>query len=266
MPAALPSGVIILRPASGLTTGWGFLMSVRLSPTTSERFLLRRFHYLRTSACSHTSASEGVPPHAVPSPRLRPPRSAKGLHTPPPNYPGETGVGVTRPGGARNRVRHHAATLRPVGVDRQVRGVAGDRRTAVAPGQAFRRRARTLAYAREAANTFRVAYAVWRVRKGTPRLLKRYPSTHVRVRAWLQHGTEKRHPFQIRFFSTTCPPGHGELEARQRGRPRSIVVIDVSTEAHHFGCCNAALGPGRLNSKRPTKARPAHQDPGARRW
>jgi hypothetical protein len=31
--------------------------------------------------------------------------------------------------------------------------------------------------------TFRVAYAVWRVRKGMLRLLKRYPSAHVQVRA-----------------------------------------------------------------------------------
>jgi hypothetical protein len=36
---------------------------------------------------------------------------------------------------------------------------------------------------RPAPQSFRVAYAVWRVRKGTLRLLKRYPPAHVQVRA-----------------------------------------------------------------------------------
>jgi len=40
-----------------------------------------------------------------------------------------------------------------------------------------------LEYARKAANVFRVAYAVWRVRKDTLRLLKRFPPAHVQVRA-----------------------------------------------------------------------------------
>jgi hypothetical protein len=47
----------------------------------------------------------------------------------------------------------------------------------------FRNVGDALAYARHAANTFRIAYAVWRVRKGTLRLLKRYPPAHVQVRA-----------------------------------------------------------------------------------
>ena len=40
-----------------------------------------------------------------------------------------------------------------------------------------------LEYARQAADAFRVAYAVWHVRKGTQRLLRRYPPAHVQVRA-----------------------------------------------------------------------------------
>jgi hypothetical protein len=51
------------------------------------------------------------------------------------------------------------------------------------PAKTFGKRQDALEYAREAANTFRVAYAVWRVRKGTLRLLRRYPRAHVRVRA-----------------------------------------------------------------------------------
>jgi hypothetical protein len=50
----------------------------------------------------------------------------------PSNYPGIIGSGVTNPGGARNRVRHHAATLRPAGTDHRVRGVAVSRRHALA--------------------------------------------------------------------------------------------------------------------------------------
>jgi hypothetical protein len=47
----------------------------------------------------------------------------------------------------------------------------------------FRAVRAALEFARQAANTFRVAYAVWRVRKGTLRLLRRYPPAHVQVRA-----------------------------------------------------------------------------------
>jgi hypothetical protein len=50
------------------------------------------------------------------------------------------------------------------------------------PARHFRDERAALEYARQAANTFRVAYAVWRVRKGTLRLLKRDPPAHVRVR------------------------------------------------------------------------------------
>jgi hypothetical protein len=64
------------------------------------------------------------------------------------------------------------------------------------PAKIFRKARQALRYAQEAADTFEVAYAVWRVRKGTLRLLRRYPPAHVQVRAWQQHGTEKRptHP------------------------------------------------------------------------
>ena len=51
------------------------------------------------------------------------------------------------------------------------------------PAKHFRSERQALEYARQAATTFRVAYAVWRVRKGTLRLLRRYPPAHVRVRA-----------------------------------------------------------------------------------
>ena len=51
------------------------------------------------------------------------------------------------------------------------------------PAKRFRRVRQALQYARKAADAFRVAYAVWRVRKGTLRLLKRYPPTLVQVRA-----------------------------------------------------------------------------------
>jgi hypothetical protein len=47
----------------------------------------------------------------------------------------------------------------------------------------FRKARQALQYARQAADTFRVAFAVWRVRKGTLRRLKRYPPAHVRMRA-----------------------------------------------------------------------------------
>ena len=49
------------------------------------------------------------------------------------------------------------------------------------PAKTFRKATQALEYARQAADTFRVAYAVWRVRKGTLRLLRRYPPAHVRV-------------------------------------------------------------------------------------
>ena len=51
------------------------------------------------------------------------------------------------------------------------------------PAKHFRNVRQALEYARQAADTFRVAYAVWRVHKGTLRLLKRYPPAHVQVRA-----------------------------------------------------------------------------------
>jgi hypothetical protein len=51
------------------------------------------------------------------------------------------------------------------------------------PAKHFRNVRQALEYARQAADTFRVGYAVWRVRKGTLRLLKRYPPAHVQVRA-----------------------------------------------------------------------------------
>ena len=51
------------------------------------------------------------------------------------------------------------------------------------PAKTFGSERQAMEYARKAADTFRVAYAVWRVRKGTLRLLRRYPRAHVRVRA-----------------------------------------------------------------------------------
>jgi len=51
------------------------------------------------------------------------------------------------------------------------------------PAKHFRNVRQALQYAQQAADTFQLAYAVWRVRKGTLRLLKRYPPAHVQVRA-----------------------------------------------------------------------------------
>jgi hypothetical protein len=51
------------------------------------------------------------------------------------------------------------------------------------PSKTFRKAQDALEYARKAADTFRVSYAVWRVRKGTLRLLKRFPAPQVRRRA-----------------------------------------------------------------------------------
>ena len=51
------------------------------------------------------------------------------------------------------------------------------------PAKTFRNAQMALEYARKAADTFRVSYAVWRVRKHTLRLLKRFPPAHVQVRA-----------------------------------------------------------------------------------
>ena len=51
------------------------------------------------------------------------------------------------------------------------------------PAKTFRKASQALEYARQAANAFKVAYAVWRVRKGTLRLLRRFPPAHVQVRA-----------------------------------------------------------------------------------
>ena len=51
------------------------------------------------------------------------------------------------------------------------------------PAKHFRSVRQALEYARKAADAFQVAYAVWRVRRGTLRLLKRFPPAHVQVRA-----------------------------------------------------------------------------------
>ena len=51
------------------------------------------------------------------------------------------------------------------------------------PAKHFRNAQKALEYARKASAAFRVAYAAWRVRKGTLRLLRRYPPAHVQVRA-----------------------------------------------------------------------------------
>jgi hypothetical protein len=51
------------------------------------------------------------------------------------------------------------------------------------PANHFSSERLVLEYAREASATFRVAYTVRRVRKGTLRLWKRYPRVHVQVRA-----------------------------------------------------------------------------------
>jgi hypothetical protein len=51
------------------------------------------------------------------------------------------------------------------------------------PAKIFRSERKALEYAQQAANAFWVASAVWRVRKGTPRLLRRYPPAHVQVQA-----------------------------------------------------------------------------------
>jgi hypothetical protein len=51
------------------------------------------------------------------------------------------------------------------------------------PAKTFRSERQGLEYARNAADTFRVAYAVWRARKHTLRLMKRFPPARVQVRA-----------------------------------------------------------------------------------
>ena len=51
------------------------------------------------------------------------------------------------------------------------------------PAKHFQSERQALEYARKAADTFRVAYAVWRVQRGTLRLLRRFPPAHVQVRA-----------------------------------------------------------------------------------
>lgn len=50
------------------------------------------------------------------------------------------------------------------------------------PAKHFQSERQALEYARKAADAFRVGYAVWRVRKGTLRLLRRYPPAHVQAR------------------------------------------------------------------------------------
>jgi hypothetical protein len=52
------------------------------------------------------------------------------------------------------------------------------------PARHFRDAQAALEYARQAVYTFRVAYAVWRVRKGTMRILRRFLSAQVQVWAW----------------------------------------------------------------------------------
>jgi hypothetical protein len=51
------------------------------------------------------------------------------------------------------------------------------------PAKHFRNVRQALEYARKAADAFRVCYAVWRVRKHTLRLMKRFPPANVQVRA-----------------------------------------------------------------------------------
>jgi hypothetical protein len=51
------------------------------------------------------------------------------------------------------------------------------------PAKNFHKEKQALEYAQEAADMFKAAYAVWRVWKGTLRLLRRYPPARVRVRA-----------------------------------------------------------------------------------
>lgn len=51
------------------------------------------------------------------------------------------------------------------------------------PAKTFRDEREAAEYAQKAADAFRVSYAVWRVGRGTLRLLKRYPPSHVQVRA-----------------------------------------------------------------------------------
>ncbi len=51
------------------------------------------------------------------------------------------------------------------------------------PAKHFRNVRQALQYARQAADSFRVSYAVWRVQRGTLRLLRRFPPAHVQVRA-----------------------------------------------------------------------------------
>ena len=51
------------------------------------------------------------------------------------------------------------------------------------PAKAFKSECKALEFAQNAANAFQVAYAVWHVREGTLRLLKRYQPAHVQVRA-----------------------------------------------------------------------------------
>jgi hypothetical protein len=49
------------------------------------------------------------------------------------------------------------------------------------PAKHFQSARQALQYAEKAARTFRVAYAFWRFRKGTLRLLRRFPPPHVQV-------------------------------------------------------------------------------------
>jgi hypothetical protein len=51
------------------------------------------------------------------------------------------------------------------------------------PPKTFRKAKQALAYARKASETFRVAYAVWRVQGGRIRLLKWFPPGAIRRRA-----------------------------------------------------------------------------------
>jgi hypothetical protein len=50
------------------------------------------------------------------------------------------------------------------------------------PSKVFRKARDALRYARKAAETFRGSHAVWRVRRGTLRLVKRFPAPGPKAR------------------------------------------------------------------------------------
>jgi hypothetical protein len=69
------------------------------------------------------------------------------------------------------------------------------------PAKTFRKASQALEYARQAANAFKVAYAVWRVRKGTLRLLIHAPGGRVRFQA----GNSGGNRLQTRADRTASP-------------------------------------------------------------